>query len=248
MILSPILFAASVMAAAAPGPSVGIRPESRFEARLDSVSASLLGRGYGSGPLGEGDSLLGDPAPRMRLDSFDCVTFIETSEALARASTPDSALSVLDRIRYDRGIVLWAHRNHFTEADWLPANTRAGRVRLDSSLSDSVDRRVLARETFYRRRGVSRPDTVVLLPLVTRAKAIAYFGSEAKVERVRGVAFVGRVPGYGILHTGFLVEKPGSVPLLRHASQAGSVREQPLAEYLRGKPKFVGIVLWDYLP
>lgn len=220
--------------------------ESAFTARLDSVSRSFLGRGYKGGPLGEGDSLLGDPAPRIRLDSFDCVTYIETSEAFARAGSTDSVLPVLDRIRYDRGQVAWAHRNHYTEADWLPANSLAGRVELDASSSDSTDRRILARAAFYGKRGVQRPDTAVDLPLVTRAKAMDLFSRPSTVARIRGVGFVGRVPGLGILHTGFLVERPGEVPVLRHASQAGTVREQPLADYLASKPKFVGIVLWSY--
>ena len=219
-----------------------------FHARLDSVSSSFLGRGYMGGPLGEGDSALGDPAPRIRLDSFDCVTYIETSEAFARASSTDSVLPVLDLIRYDRGQVAWAHRNHYTEADWLPANALAGRVKLDASSSDSTDRRILARAAFYGKRGVQRPDTTVDLPLVTRAKAMELFSKPSTVARIRGVGFVGRVRGLGILHTGFLVERPGKLPILRHASQAGTVREQPLAEYLAGKPKFVGIVLWSYLP
>jgi hypothetical protein len=63
-----------------------------------------------------------------------------------------------------------------------------------------------------------------------------------------GVAFVGKVDGYPVLHTGFLVERAGAPALLRHASQAGSVREQPFAEYLAGKPKFVGVLVWEVLP
>lgn len=219
-----------------------------FHARLDSVSRSFLGRAYKGGPLGEGDTALGDASPRIRTDSFDCVTYIETSEAFARASTLDSVLPVLDRIRYDRGQVAWAHRNHYTEADWLPANTLAGRVRLVTTEADSIDRRVLAREAFYGKRGVARSDTAVLLPLITRARALALFAKPSTTTRIRGVGFVGKVPGLGILHTGFLVEREGLQPLLRHASQAGTVREQPLAEYLASKPKFVGVVVWEYLP
>lgn len=235
-------------AAASPVASLGTVFPSDFHARLDSVSRSFLGRPYKGGPLGEGDSALGDPSPRVRLDSFDCVTFIETSEAYARAAAADSVLPILDRIRYDRGQVAWAHRNHFAEADWLPANTSAGRVRLDTASSDSVDTRTLARAAFYRKRGVARPDTIVRLPLVTRASALERFDRPAKARRIRGIGFVGKAPGYGILHTGFVVEQPGQSPRLRHASQAGTVREQALAEYLRDKPKFIGVVLWDYLP
>lgn len=219
-----------------------------FLARLDSVSRHFLGSPYKLGPLGEGDSALGDPSPRLRTDSFDCVTYIETVEAMARASDPDSILPVLDAIRYDNGRVSWRHRNHFTEADWIPANTAAGRIRMDATSSDTTDRRLLARGAFYAKRQVLRPDTAVDLPLVTRRKAMEEFARPAAVSRIRGVGLVGKVPGYAVLHTGFLVEAPGKPAILRHASQAGTVREQPLVEYLASKPKFVGIVLWTYLP
>ncbi len=221
---------------------------SSFHARLDSASRSFLGCPYKGGPLGEGDSLLGDPAPRLRTDSFDCVTYIETSEAFARAFVTDSVLPWMDRIRYDGGRVSWEHRNHFTEADWLPANARSGRVRIDASESDSTDARILARGAFYGKRGFRRPDTTVNLPLVTRAKAIRIFAQPAKGARIRGIGLVGKIPGLGILHTGFLVERPGEPAMLRHASQAGTVREQPLVEYLQSKPRFIGVVLWEYLP
>ena len=219
-----------------------------FHARLDSVSRSFLGCPYKGGPLGEGDSLLGDPAPRMRTDSFDCVTYIETAEAFARSVGTDSVLPWMDRIRYDGGRVSWEHRSHFTEADWLPAGSLAGRVRLDASESDSVDARTLAREAFYGKRGFRRPDTTVHLPLITRAKAMKLFAQPSRQTRIRGIGLVGTRPGLGILHTGFLVERPGEPALMRHASQAGTVREEPLEGYLRSKPRFIGIVLWEYLP
>lgn len=219
-----------------------------FEQRLDSVSKAFLGAPYKLGPLGEGDSALGDGAPRIRTDSFDCVTYIETAEAMARADRPDSVLPILDAIRYDHGRVSWRHRNHFTEADWIPANSAAGRIRLDAGISDTTDRRLLARGAFYAKRQVVRPDTAVDLPLVTRRKALEEFAKPSIVARIRGIGLVGKVPGYAVLHTGFLVERPGEPAILRHASQAGTVREQPLVEYLATKPKFVGVILWTYLP
>lgn len=219
-----------------------------LQVRLDSISRHFLGAPYKLGPLGEGDSALGDPLPRMRTDSFDCVTYIETVEAMARTRPGDSLLAILDSIRYDRGMVAWRHRNHFTEADWIPANTAAGRIRLDASESDTTDRRILARGAFYAKRQVARPDTAVDLPLISRRKALESFAKPATVSRLRGIGLVGKVPGYAVLHTGFLVERPGEPAILRHASQAGTVREQPLVEYLASKPKFVGVVLWTYLP
>ena len=74
------------------------------------------------GPLGEGDARRGEAKPRFRLDSFDCVTFLETSLALARARDTSDLLVRMDSIRYLDGRVEWRWRNHFFEGDWLPRN------------------------------------------------------------------------------------------------------------------------------
>jgi D-alanyl-D-alanine carboxypeptidase/D-alanyl-D-alanine-endopeptidase (penicillin-binding protein 4) len=84
--------------------------------------------------------------------------------------------------------------------------------------------------------------------MVPREVVLKNFARPSTATRVRGIGLVGTLAGLGILHTGFLVERPGQPPLLRHASQAGTVREQPLVEYLASKPRFVGIVVWSYLP
>lgn len=219
-----------------------------FVSRLDSVGRSFLGRPYKLGPLGEGDSLLGEAKPRFRTDSFDCLTYIETVEALARSPQPDSVLPVMDRIRYQGGLVGWGTRLHYTEADWLPEHTRVGRLRLDTLPGSVGEPRTLGRKAFYAKRGHDRSDTTVLLPMLPREVVLKDFARPSAVARIRGLGLVGTIPGLGILHTGFLVERPGQVPVLRHASQAGTVREQPLVEYLASKPRFVGIVVWSYLP
>jgi D-alanyl-D-alanine carboxypeptidase/D-alanyl-D-alanine-endopeptidase (penicillin-binding protein 4) len=191
---------------------------------------------------------LGEAKPRYRTDSFDCLTYIETVEALARTTVTDSVLPTLDHIRYENGIVGWGTRLHYTEADWLPANTRVGHVRLDTLAGSVIEPRTLGRKAFYAKRGLEREDTTVLLPMLPRDVALKDLARPSKEARVRGIGLVGTITGLGILHTGFLVERPGQLPVLRHASQAGTVREQPLVEYLASKPRFVGIVVWSYLP
>lgn len=229
-------------------PAVPKLDSARWEWRLDSISRAFLGKPYRMGPLGEGDSSLGEAKPRWRTDSFDCVTYIETMEALARAHTESQAKGLLDSIRYDQGQVRWEHRNHFTEADWLPANAKAGHVRLDTLPGFRWEPRTLARQGFYGQRGFHRLDTTVQLPMLPREQVLVDLAKPSAGHRIRGIGLVGKIEGYAILHTGFLVERKGQLPVLRHASQSGTVREQPLVEYLRDKPKFVGIVVWTYLP
>jgi predicted transcriptional regulator len=91
--------------------------------RAVAASAPLLGAPYLLSPLGEGRGE--DPDPRFRLDAFDCVTFVETAIALGNAASVAEARALLDDLRYD-GPADFAHRNHYVEAQWLPANARKG--------------------------------------------------------------------------------------------------------------------------
>ncbi|HXP90166.1 MAG TPA: N-acetylmuramoyl-L-alanine amidase-like domain-containing protein [Fibrobacteria bacterium] len=242
----PTAGSATGTAIAQAAPILASLPAGNLAIRTDSASRLLLGRGYLLGPLGEGDSARGEPKPRFRLDSFDCVTYLETSMALARARDTSDLLSRMDSIRYRDGRAEWRWRNHFFEGDWLPRN--GSRVRPMRFPDDTTVIRRLARKGFYAKKGFEVPDTSVHLNLLWRDRAIARFSKPCDSTRFLGVAFVGKVDGYPVLHTGFLVERAGVPALLRHASQAGSVREQPFAEYLTGKTKFVGVVVWELLP
>jgi hypothetical protein len=180
------------------------------------------------------------------MDAFDCVTYLETSLALAVSSDSTAILSQMDSIRYLGGQVQWKDRNHFFEGDWLPRNRRF--VRMVEFPGDTVENRLLSRKGFYAKHGVTVNDTNIALRMTPRDKAIERWARLSDTTRIRGVGLVGKVVGYPVLHTAFLVERKGTPALLRHASQAGSVREQPFAEYLREHPKFAGVLVWDWSP
>ncbi len=63
-----------------------------------------------------------------RSQSIDCVTYIETILALARASNIDDFIEWLRKIRYDQGRVRWERRNHYMTR-WIRNNVREGIVR-----------------------------------------------------------------------------------------------------------------------
>lgn len=79
-----------------------------------TIGERYVGKKYINNPLGEG--FLPDNDPLMRLDAFDCTTFVET--ALANEN-----LDKLTKIRYKDGNVGFINRNHFVETDWLPNNS-----------------------------------------------------------------------------------------------------------------------------
>jgi hypothetical protein len=96
-----------------------------FTQRIEVLSALFLGVPYTDLPLGDGDQGP-EPGPLFRTDGVDCQTYVETVLALANARSLDHAKAILDDIRYADGKPSFQSRNHFTEAQWLPANLEKG--------------------------------------------------------------------------------------------------------------------------
>jgi hypothetical protein len=95
--------------------------------RLEYVSRQFLGRPYlVGGPLGEGPNAEYDQDPLFRTDGFDCTTYVETTNAMARAHDFDEFMVLLMHLRYQDGNVSFKTRNHFVELDWNPNNIAAG--------------------------------------------------------------------------------------------------------------------------
>src|SRR5262245_50727990 len=93
--------------------------------RIESVSREFLGLPYSNTLVGSAHQ------PEVfvaSLDTFDCVTYIETVLALAGASTPTHFSELLRQLRYDRGRVEWKKRNHYM-TQWIRNNRRNGIIR-----------------------------------------------------------------------------------------------------------------------
>ena len=94
--------------------------------RIDVLSRQFLGRPYKTNPLtGSADTA---EVFTASLDGFDCVTYIETVVALARASDVDGFIEWLRKIRYERGRIQWERRNHYSTL-WIRNNLREGIIR-----------------------------------------------------------------------------------------------------------------------
>lgn len=103
--------------------------ESSIGTRLDFVSSQYMGKPYVVDPLGEGEKGRFDRDPRLRLDGFDCTTFVETMLAIAKSRRSSDVPRWMDRIRYENGVVGFETRNHFPDADWIANNSKAGYVK-----------------------------------------------------------------------------------------------------------------------
>jgi len=96
--------------------------------RIELFSALFLDTRYVEHPLGDGDAGP-ERGPLWRTDAVDCVTFVETVLALAGSESLARARRTLDELRYGREPRSFAVRNHFVEAQWIPANVSRGYVR-----------------------------------------------------------------------------------------------------------------------
>src|SRR6266478_3881174 len=97
--------------------------------RIDVLSRRFLGQPYIPNPLiGSADTA---EVFTASFDGFDCVTYIETILALARASNVDDFIEWLRKIRYEQGRIRWERRNHYMTL-WIRNNVREGIIRLVS--------------------------------------------------------------------------------------------------------------------
>jgi hypothetical protein len=204
--------------------------------RIDVFSRRFLGRPYKSNPLigsvGTGEVFTAS------LDGFDCVTYIETVVALARAANVDDFIEWLRKIRYQRGRVQWQRRNHYM-TDWIRNNVRAGIIRtVPMPTVPKVNReRVL---------------NVVpgLAPHRTHLKCVPKSAVPELAEHLQTadlIFFVSTRKHLDMFHAGIIVQD-GKKILVRHASRSrGTVVEQELNEFLKAN-RMAGIIVVRPIP
>jgi len=199
--------------------------------RIDILSGHLLGHPYKPNPLiGSADTA---EVFTASLDGFDCVTYLETVVALARASSVDDFTEWLRKIRYEQGRIQWERRNHYMTL-WIRSNVR---------------------------NGIIRPVSIPAVPTVSRARVLNVVpGLAAQQTRVECVpkAAVPRLESHlqsgdliffastrrnlDVFHAGIVVRDRERV-LLRHASRSqGHVVEQELSEFLKAN-RMAGVIL-----
>ncbi len=125
--------------------------------RLEAVTRPFIGAPYVLSPLGEGSGT--DPDPRIRLDAFDCTTFVETAIALTAARNTSELPDILDGIRYRGKQISFATRRHLIDSEWIPDLVAAG-VLEDVTAKIAGEATVTSRFTFsaerWRARSVAR--------------------------------------------------------------------------------------------
>lgn len=218
-------------------------------ARLVEVTDPLVGAPYVLNPLGEGDGP--DPDPRLRLDAFDCTTFVETGLAMSLSTSGDEVLPTLDRIRYRQATPNFNNRRHFPSAQWLPdliamgvledvtrqvagPQAKVAKKKLDLALWDKRRKKIL---TDLDRDAVPLGShSIDVWPIALAKKGYKRIPPGTVLSVVR--ADKKRVP-VRVSHQGLVIKKDGKL-YLRHAARKvyGRVVDEPLSWFLARNAKY----------
>jgi len=232
----------------------------RLQDRVAAVSEAFLGTPYRLGPLGEGPDGDFDRDPLYSFKELDCTTFVEEVMALSLESDLDRAKLLLQKIRYRNGVVSFADRNHFPEADWLPNNQAAGFLRdITREIAGGrtrIARKRISKRAWYASRTLadvagfshdSAAQSESRLQDLHKAgelyadeiSTVAYLPLEAlpaALDRIPSGAVANLVredqPDKPVLitHQLFIVVKDGR-RWVRHAASGRAVEEQPALDY-----------------
>lgn len=199
--------------------------------RIEVFSRHFLGYSYKPNPLiGSADRAEMFTAS---LVGFDCVTYIETVLALARASNVDDFIEWLRKIRYRQGRIQWECRNHYMTL-WLRNNIREGLMRPISMPAV----RTVSRERILN--GITG-----LVAQRTRVKCVPKPAMRRLAPHLRSgdlIFFVSTRKNLDVFHAGIIVRDGNSI-LMRHASRSqGAVVEQELSEFLKAN-RLAGVIV-----
>jgi cell wall-associated NlpC family hydrolase len=208
-----------------------IRHERGAAGRIEALSRRFVGRPYRANPL---IGSAGTPEVfTASLDGFDCVTYIETVVALARASNAEDFTRWLRKMRYDQGRIQWERRNHYMTG-WIRNNVR---------------NRILGPLSARGIPTVNRDRILDAVPglaaLRTRIRCVPKPAVARLQPRLRSgdlIFFVSTRGNLDVFHAGIIV-RDGKTTLMRHASRGqGSVVEQELGSFLRTN-RMAGVIV-----
>jgi len=202
--------------------------------RITSISRHFLDTPYLA------NSLIGSPTENeqlvLRLDGFDCFTFLDTVEALRRSKTVGDFPEQMVQVRYRDGIVTYENRRHFF-SDWVSDH---GSLIKDVTAIVSQGRAIYVDKTLnVRANGALWVPGIGVVP-----RTIAYVPAGevdqaflAALEPGDYVGVFSQRPGLDVSHTGLIV-KAGATVMLRHASSREGVQrvvDEELDAYMYGK-------------
>ncbi|MBD3194105.1 MAG: DUF1460 domain-containing protein [Candidatus Lokiarchaeota archaeon] len=219
-----------------------------YAGRIVYYSERFIDAPYDLTATGEGEHGRYDQNPLLNLKKVNCMTLCETVLAMALSEYYEEMFNVLQHIRYRDGIMGMASRNHYTMADWLPANSWC----LDdvSALVGAEDTRQLKRtishRKFFEQKGID--NIPVMLP--DREVTIEYIPLNKLRDHIYAiqsgdiVALIQDRPGIFSAHMLLAIKEDGEL-IFRHAPLwEAKVVDSPFKEYLeelKKERKYIGM-------
>lgn len=244
--------------------TVGERvPGEGFGSFLGRVAAARLDT-----PYGYGSEIRGSETLSVELRRFECVSFLESSLAVARCawrgeSTQECFVWEVMGFRYRSGLMVnYASRLHYF-ADWLEDN--GGRWRLND-ITGELGGQPVQRDFFYLTR---RTSNLAVFVSSGERRAMAAIESDlssrshyvlgrndvrAAVNELQDgdlIAIVGNKPGRLITHAGLIVRGEGDGARLLHASSYHRrvvVTREDVADYVTRRPERTRVIVARPLP
>jgi len=208
--------------------------------RINYYSAMFLGMPYDLTCTGDGPYALYEPRPLVNFKETNCMVFCEHVLALSISDSWDNFFNNLQQIRYKDGIIGMRTRNHYTMADWLPAN---------SWLLEDVSRQVggqytqtttrtISHKTFFRAKGIT--DMRYVLP--DREITIDYVPKEdlLKVKKnvrpgdILALIFADKTDIFSA-HMLMIAEKNGKIHIRESSSSKMTTFDTPYDEWVKSK-------------
>lgn len=200
--------------------------------RIERISQAFLGTPYLAA------SLIGSSTEQeqlvIRLDGFDCFTFIDTVEALRRSQSLADFRARLQQVRYRDSRVDFLTRRHFF-SDWAHADEHRVRDVTGKIGRNAVKKveKVLNRKTdgsYYLKGYPPVPRTLTYLPSAEI--------TPNHLEKMHSGDYLGIYTdkaGLDVTHVGIVIKK-GATPYFRHASSSAQfqqVIDSELSKYLK---------------
>lgn len=215
--------------------------------RIEHFAKKNFGQPYDIYLLGEYPFELTDDQPLFDLQQSDCVVYAEHVYAMALSQSWKEFFAMLQRIRYEDGVIGFTTRNHFTEADWIVHNAWLVQD-ITESLGDGITKKVkstIPKERFFKAKGIQNPpkDEVLdwsYIPASQVMGVVPQLKTGDFVNVVRGFNGSGEYVG----HVGLISvdENDGTVYFI-HSTQP-EVRMQTLESYMNDSLEKTGTKGW----
>eukprot|EP01137_Pigoraptor_chileana_P018890 Opistho-2@79088 len=208
--------------------------EPDFRKRVAALARKNIGQPYELYLLGEFPFETFDSQPLFSLEKSDCVVFAEHIYAMALSASWPEFFWMLQRIRYQDGVIGAATRNHYTEADWnihngwlvqdITAQLAGARA---AAYTQQIDRKSFLRKQFKIEREipVQRWDDVYL------PKALVAEVADQLQEGDFVNIISGQKGGFWASHVGLIVLGPNGERHILHSAEP-MVREESLQAFI----------------